>query len=465
MAFLLELPGAYVDAIVLDTVTLGRPALMNRDPEPNETNVPLGVSVQFDLTDIGPDGIDLAATLVYINGTLAFNGGTFLAGFTGPGSSSSNPQPDTLRVVVDPTTPFQTEALVTVRVVSNVVGGGFAFDSTYTFTIEDVSPPVLYTVTAIGLRQVRVQFDDPVRQLSVTAASDALTKGNYALTRMSVPAVVPNVIEVQPVAADTVDLITDIDITPGADYRLTVNNVQNVNGFAIDPDSIFDFVGFVPDRPPNRQWDLYKLLPPTNILADATQDLKRFYTCLQEVNDIALALIDTFVSVVDFDTADSQYLDAILADFSNPFDFVNLSIENRRRLAAYLVQLYQQKGTAVGIVNAIRFLLGVEAVIVPYDGATMFLGLDSLNETFILAPSLGFVLRAFRLSFSVPLTTQQRQQARRIARYMKPVNTHVIDVQDPGQVTADHLMLGLSRLGDIPTTTPGTGNGTWILHE
>ena len=48
-----------------------------------------------------------------------------------------------------------------------------------------------------------------------------------------------------------------------------------------------------------------------------------------------------------------------MQDLGNPFPF-DLDDLSKRRLAAVLVEMYQQKGTAIGIRNAIRFFLGVD---------------------------------------------------------------------------------------------------------
>jgi hypothetical protein len=104
MAFELELPAVYLDVVLLDP-TPSRPTVINRDPEPGETQVPVATDVALDLTDVGPDGIDTAATKIYLGGQLAFDGGSFEAGFDGPGSAATTPQADTLRVVIDPVAP------------------------------------------------------------------------------------------------------------------------------------------------------------------------------------------------------------------------------------------------------------------------------------------------------------------------------------------------------------------------
>jgi hypothetical protein len=67
MAIELELPAVYLDALVLDP-TPARPAVINRDPEPGDVQVPIGAVIAFDITDVGVDGIDAGATQVFLNG-------------------------------------------------------------------------------------------------------------------------------------------------------------------------------------------------------------------------------------------------------------------------------------------------------------------------------------------------------------------------------------------------------------
>ncbi len=43
----IELPAFYVDAIILDPAFTPRPQLLNRSPEPGETNVPIGSSIDL----------------------------------------------------------------------------------------------------------------------------------------------------------------------------------------------------------------------------------------------------------------------------------------------------------------------------------------------------------------------------------------------------------------------------------
>ena len=126
-----ELPGCFVDDVVA-VVATGRPLLVNRDPEPNETAVPVNTAIALEVLDPGPDGIDRQATRVWVDGALAFDGAASPAipeDFGGPRAAVVETA-DSLRVVLDPLVPFASEAVVVIRVVSATVGGADALDET-----------------------------------------------------------------------------------------------------------------------------------------------------------------------------------------------------------------------------------------------------------------------------------------------------------------------------------------------
>ena len=63
----------------------------------------------------------------------------------------------------------------------------------------------------------------------------------------------------------------------------------------------------------------------------------------------------------------------------NPFPF-DLDELGKRRLAAVLVEMYRQKGTAVGIRNAVRFFLGIDiAAITALAATALVLGESELG--------------------------------------------------------------------------------------
>lgn len=453
MALELELPAVYLDPVLLDP-TPARPALLNRDPEPNDVAVPISSAVCLDVTDVGADGIDLAATRVFLGEELAFEAGTFMPGFGGALSAISTPQPDTLRIVVHPLSPFASLQQVTVRVVSQTVGGGFSLDQSWTFQCEDLTAPKLVGAQARELRRIRVSFDEPVKQLDPAAADDALNPERYTLSRTSVPAVDVQAVKVESVSASSVDVLTDVALTPGASYRLTVEGILDVPGNAVAaPDNVADFTAFTPARPARRRLDLYQLLPAMNRREDETGDLRRFLLCLQEVTDLLLADIDRFTDILDPDVAPERFADLMLVDLGNPFPF-DLSLVDKRRLLNVLVGMFREKGTAVGIKNAIRFFLGLEVIVGEYTGEALILGESLLGEDWVLGPSGDFSPYAFELVVPRALTAEERRRIRSIVDYMKPAHTHLVRITEPEiPEVLDHLELGLSELGE-----------TWVLH-
>lgn len=453
MAFELEIPAVYLDALVLDPTPV-RPVLINRDPEPGEVEVPLDAAIALDVTDVGPDGIDVAATKIFVAGDLAFDGGTFAPAFAGPGSVATNPQADTLRIIVDPVAPFVSLQQVPVRVVSQTVGGAFQLDTAWTFRCRDLTAPQVVGAQARELKRVRVSFDENVKQADGHATDDALSVACYQLTPQTAPSVGVAVVGVEAVTGSAVDLLTDTELTPGAAYQLDVVGVVDLFGNVIaQPTNSAAFTGLVPARPSTRRFDLYGLLPEMNRREDDTADLRGFLACLQEVTDLLVAGVDGFTDILDADRAAETFLDLMLAELGNPFPF-DLSLVDKRRLLNILVAVYREKGTAGGIRNAIRFFLGLEVDITAYAGEALILGESLLGEDWILGPSTHFSPYAFEVVVPRSLADEERRRLRTIVDYMKPAHTHFTRLVEPLiPEVLDHLELGLSELGD-----------TWLLH-
>ncbi len=453
MVFELEIPAVYLDALVLDP-TPARPALINQDPEPGEVEIPLDTAIALDLTDVGGAGIDLLATKVFVAGELAFDGGVFSPAYAGQGSSASNPQLDTLRIVVDPSAPFASLQQVLVRVVTQTADKAFQLDTTWTFRCQDLTAPQIVGAQARELKRVRVSFDENVKQIDANATDDALNPACYQLTPQTAPSVGASVIGVETITGSAVELLTDTELTPGATYRLEVAGVVDLFGNAIaPPSSSATFSGFVPARPLNRRFDLYSLLPEMNRREDDTEDLRRFLSCLQEVTDLLLAGVDGFTDILDPDRAAEVFLDLMLAELGNPFPF-DLSLVDKRRLLNILVAIYREKGTAAGIRNAIRFFLDLEVDITAYAGEALILGESLVGEDWILGPSMPFSSYAFEVVVPRALTDEERRRLRAVIDYMKPAHTHFARLVEPViPEVIDHLELGLSELGE-----------NWMLH-
>jgi phage tail-like protein len=434
-----ELPALRIDAVAA-MVAASRPILANRDPGPAEIDVPLTSAVALEIIDPGPDGVDPKTTRVWLDGALAFDGaaGGIEIGFAGP-RAAVVATADTLRIVLDPIAPFTSQASVVVRVVSTTVGGGHALDDTYSFTAEDRTAPRLVAAVATSPRSFRLAFDEPV----------FLDASAISIAPRDAPAIALAIGDAKAAGA-IVDVLVNVEMTPDARYRVTASGVSDLHGNACAPP--FDVVvvtGFRPAIPATRRFDLWSMLPKHNRRADVTGDLARFIACLQEALDLLLAEIDRFPDIFDLERAPPAFLDLILRDLGNPFPF-ELDELAKRRLAAVLVEMYRQKGTAVGIRNAVRFFLGIDIEAITALAATaLVLGESELGVDWELGPSERFARYAFDVKVGRVLSVSERRQLRAIVEYLKPAHTHFVNLVEPlPPPTYDHWELGVSELGD-----------------
>src|SRR5512138_141186 len=120
----LELPALLLRSVASVTES-ARLVLINRSPEPNEVGVPVDSTIALDIVDLGPAGVSLVDTRILVNGAVAFDGGSnppIAATFQGP-ESGVFATADSLRVVLQPVTPFGSLSVVTVRVTSRTSDG------------------------------------------------------------------------------------------------------------------------------------------------------------------------------------------------------------------------------------------------------------------------------------------------------------------------------------------------------
>jgi len=435
-----ELPALFVDGVVLFAAA-ARPVVVNRDPSPGEQGVPIDATLALELVDTGADGVDRGSVRIWIDDVLAFEGGgapELAAAYAGPLAGVVQAA-DTLWVVLHPVVPLASLATVSVRVTGQTNGGGASVDETYTFVVEDRSAPRVVGAQALAQRILRVAFDEPV----------ALPAGaRFVVTPRGAPAVTPGVASAV-VDGSLVTLTLDTEMTPDVEHQVAAVGVTDLNGNEVlAPFDRATFAGFRPARPPTRRFDLWQMLPKHNRRDDTTGDLWRFIACLQEVTDLLLADVDAWPDIFDLERAPEAFLDLILRDLGNPFPF-ELDALGKRRLASVLVEMYQQKGTAKGIENAVRFFLGVQvAAITAFASDALVLGESELGVDWILGPSDRFALYAFNVEVGRILADTERRQLRAIVEYLKPAHTHFVDLVEPLPVVEpDHWELGLSELG------------------
>jgi phage tail-like protein len=366
-----ELPALYVDSVALLEST-PRLVLVNRDPSPGETRVPIDATLALELVDIGPDGVHSASARVWVDGVLAFEGGALTRiapAYAGPLAAVVQTS-DTLRVVLHPVVPLTSLATVRVRVLAQAMGGKASLDEVYSFVVENRTAPRVVGAQALAQRVVRVAFDEPV--LVPPSAT-------FALTPLGAPAV-PLVAIAAAGDGDAVLLTLNTEMTPDVVHEVVASGVTDLFGNAVlGPYDRATFTGFRPARPERRRFDLWRMLPKHNRPDDQTKDLFRFIACLQEVTDLLLADVDRWPDIFDLKRAPEAFVDLILRDLGNPFPF-ELDAMGKRRLASVLVEMYRQKGTAKSIQNAIGFFLDIDiSAITPFNADILTLGESELG--------------------------------------------------------------------------------------
>ncbi|MBK7537580.1 MAG: Ig-like domain-containing protein [Myxococcales bacterium] len=437
----LALPALVIEEVEL-VETGPRLVLANRSPGPGETQVPIDSLLALELIDSGPTGVRLAGLRIWVGETLAVEGSTsppILPPFAGPRSSLDQTS-DSVRVVLHPVVPLESLALISMRVVAQTADGEAQLEAQYAFTVEDRTPPRLLAAQAVAPRQVKLAFDEEV-EVPAGASFSFVPEGR--------PAVTLKVIAVS-LDATLLWLTLDTELTPDVRYLVTVAGVSDSSGNEIMPPyDRAQLVGFRPAQPPGRRFDLWQMIPAHNRRDDQTGDLRGFIACLQEVVDLLLSDLDRWPQLFDLERAPERFLDLILRDLGNPFSF-SLDLPTKRRLAAVLVELYRQKGTAPGIRNAVRFFLGVDiTAIVPLAAEALVLGESELGVDWVMGPSHRFALYAFDVVVARALTQEERARLRHIVEYMRPAHTHFVTLVEPRPPEVpDHWELGESDLGE-----------------
>lgn len=417
------------------------PFLLNRDPAPGESDVPIGVPLALQIGAPAGAAIDGWSVRVYVNGALACDGSapTPIAAAYAAAGSGYAPAATLVRVVLAPAQPLPAAAAIAVRVVASTGGGASRFDATYSFTVEDVDPPRLLAAMVTGAASIRLAF---------TKAPASAAGVTIALSPRAVPAV-PGAIVSTSVTDTFLDLTLEEPLTPAVDYQVTVSGVADARGHALGaPGDTTSFTAFRPPRPDGRSFDLWSMLPKLNRRQDTSGELAKFVACLQEVTDWLLAELDALADLVDLERAPEWMVDRILADLGNPFALPLLPLE-KRRLAEMLIAIYQQKGTAPGLKDAIRFFVGLDDVeITPLTATTLVLGESALGVDWDLGPSTRFARYAFEIAVPRALTDDERTAIQTLTKGAKPAHTHLTAIVEPAPPPIiDHWELGMSELG------------------
>lgn len=458
--YLVELPAVYVDKVVLDASTGApfRPKLINRDPEPSDGAVPVNQTIAIDIVEVGGSTVDLSGTKIWVGGVLAFDGGSFVGGFNGPEAGWSNPQPDVLRVLIDPSLPLPSGIEIPVRVVSAITADPLlSLDRSYTFITEDLAAPRLVEVKGWRQREIRATFNEGIRAIDAGAAGDVLNPGSWAIELVEgadqtrLPAVTLGIVGVEAAGPSVFILTTDIAQTPGATYEVSVEGVRDLLGNIILTENRARLLGFQPPVPPRRQFNLWdRYIPQMNKDEDEVEgqgDLRKFIGCLQEVLDWWLVDIDGFYKLIDPLLAPEPFVDLMLVEVGNPFRFAGMTLTDKRKLLLALVPMFIAKGSDESIINAIDQFLSIEVTITAFNTDNVGLSFGKLGSTFILGTNDIGTNLTFTVHVPRILTDEEEFRMRKLIEYAKRGEAHYrLDAPQPPQVI-DHWALGYSKLG------------------
>lgn len=201
-----------------------------------------------------------------------------------------------------------------------------------------------------------------------------------------------------------------------------------------------------------RNWSILDLFPP-KVLAQDDLLVEPFLTpFLEAINPEilkAFGRVDCFPTLMDPQRCQSNFLDALLYQYGNPFELdEGIDDNTKRRLISTLFTLYSLKGTCFGIIGAVRIIYGINVTeCVEPNIQCWVLGESELDFDTFLCPTSAAERRSFRIMVDITLTDKQLDQITCIVDWMKPANTHfegIIQPLAPGFV--DHWELGLSEL-------------------
>lgn len=226
--------------------------------------------------------------------------------------------------------------------------------------------------------------------------------------------------------------------TPGAqqvktwEFGIGINRKDDL-GQVIAPQDVqvASVVAAVPDTPAGRRFRLFDMMPAINRSLDENNDgdLEKFLDGLQVPLDDLMADADHFPRVIDADGSDAQYVDLLLEELGNPFTFP-MSLQRKRSLVQSLPVMWQKLGTAPGIVDTIRFFLGITVTV--DDGKTSWiLGESLLGADTVLGNSTTVGGLTFKVISPVALTQEQRDQITAICEFMKPAHTIFAGIEEP----------------------------------
>ena len=197
-----------------------------------------------------------------------------------------------------------------------------------------------------------------------------------------------------------------------------------------------------------------KLFPALYTLADKTNDWEKFIAVLEEALDLLHDDVNNFSQVWDPYKCDKKYLPYLahkvgwLLDTSKP-EYL------QRKTTRLIGQVFKKQGTKIGLVEAIRLLLGFEAQVVETwatDGWRLGVsGRSNLRKSTRLASEEGPNPYHFTVIIPAYLTEAEEAALHEIIKMMKPAWTHYTLVANAWRLGKSKLarttILGIDRNG------------------
>lgn len=430
--------------------------LVTLQPSRSSSGWPLAQDIFMHIADVSAANALELKTKVWIDGVLAFDrsGGMpyFKPGYDGPGSnfqvkaSPGSGVNDVHQINIDLTSLFASKATVEVRVAARSTGA-YSLDESYSFTTRDTEAPTVTGVVATEPMRVEVTFDEPVQMDD--EAGGALDPANYILIGVTPPYYLPVSFTLERVENYKVELVPDQELSHGRTYKLAVDGVKDTSGNPVVP-SETEFVA-ANLLEPGRDFDLWLKIPAklrrrdTSLTGSSPGDTEKLLACFQDVVDLLFYDVDLARWLYDVDRAPMDSINLLLEQFGNPFK-LDLTDLQKRKLLRNLIAMYRQKGTEVGIINAIYFFMGVTVTITKPLARSWRLGYDKLGFTTRLGPSDSAARFTFWVNCPVSLTTAERKTMNDVIRLMKAAHEHhlILEPTPPPPLT---WRLGYHKLG------------------
>lgn len=286
-----------------------------------------------------------------------------------------------------------------------------------TLADEDAADLQTHTAPTLVLTPYRIARADPGDAILPTAAPIVVSA--TAVSESSVPS---GAVQSRFVDVELID-----DLTPNAVYNLEVVGVADLAGNPVG--SIYPFTSWQLKQVPDREWNLWDMIPAFNKEKDVTQDLERFIKTLDEAAQLLLHDVDRFGDLLDPMAMKDDVVDVLLESLGNPLSFVGgLNLDKKRDLIPLLVPMYKLKGVAKGIEDAVTFFVGKDVIVVPWTlpADTWTVGSSLLGHNTYVGPSKSYVRYSFRLQHTEDLTDTDKSRIEEIVDFIRPAHTHFV---------------------------------------